>query len=133
MKICVKCTNFCEKFTSYEAVTEDDWQEEIIPRLNIQNSNILQLSMDQQWLLPCDRNFDCNNGAIRIVIISIEGKTELLTQNKVIDEMAIMKHSLSFPDTSGHFTTQTRSIYYPIIAKRNPCNSFDKVRELMVR
>ncbi|KAG5881215.1 hypothetical protein JTB14_037062 [Gonioctena quinquepunctata] len=81
--------------------------------LKISKKNIWEAPQDHDVALPCNSNFKNVNGLVETAINKLGGKDGLKKQGKRKGEVAIMIHSLGFPETTK-CEAYTRSIYYPI-------------------
>ncbi|KAG5883306.1 hypothetical protein JTB14_008593 [Gonioctena quinquepunctata] len=89
-------------FENFQKVTEDDWAIGLIPKIEVQNRNIWEAPQDHDVVLPCNSNFKNVNGLVETAINKLGGKDGLKKQGKQKGEVAIMIHSLGFPDNDGN-------------------------------
>lgn len=105
-----------KSFDAFLRITEDDWEEETFPRIEVKQGYIWDAPVEYQLILPCSKDLESENKIVKRAINKFGGREGLLNQNKVKGEMAMMSHSLAFPDEEGNFTQQARCIYYPILS-----------------
>ncbi|KAJ8963586.1 hypothetical protein NQ314_005534 [Rhamnusium bicolor] len=94
---------------------QDDWEEETFPRIEVKQEHIWEAPVECQLILPCSKDLDNKNKIIKRAINKFGGREGLLKQNKAKGEVAMMSHSLAFPDEDGNFIQHARCIYYPIL------------------
>lgn len=116
-----------KELADFQRITEDDWSDEIFPRVKIQHGPIWEAPAGTEIILPCNRDFESDNRAVGIAINKFGGKEGLKTQNKAKGEVAMMSHSLGFPDDNGDMTYSTRNIYYPIVDNEMVDDADDRV------
>ncbi|XP_060516767.1 uncharacterized protein LOC132696115 [Cylas formicarius] len=74
-----------------------------------------------EWdlILPCNTKLESRNKEINRTIDKFGAKHGLTAQNKREGEVAIMVHSVGFPDVSGKLVQSTRWIFYPILSEKS--------------
>lgn len=112
-------------YENFQKVTEDDWKEEIFPTIDLVEAPIWEVTPGTEIILPCSRNLESTNKAVEIAINKFGGKDGLIMQNKRTGEVAMMTHSLGFPNENGQTTYVTRNIYYPIVSDKSSQESED--------
>lgn len=103
-----------QSYASFQRVTEDDWKNEIFPKIKIQQGNLWEVPIGLDIILPCSKNFHSGNRETGITIKKFGGIDGLKLQDKIKGEMAMMTHTLGFPNNKGNMTYCSRNIYYPI-------------------
>ncbi|KAK9746692.1 hypothetical protein QE152_g5882 [Popillia japonica] len=83
-------STIAQSYEVFHTISEEDWLGDILPKI-IEDQNAIN-------------NFG--------------GKLGLLKQQKRKGEVAVISHSLGYPDESGNFKETKRFLYYPIIADR---------------
>lgn len=106
----VSFENFCQ-------VTEDDWSNEVFPRIKTVGGVIWDTPISCDVILPCNEDFVSANKNVEIGIKKFGGIEGLKNQTKKSGEVAIMVHSLGFPDDEGNMSYSERTIYYPILSE----------------
>ncbi|KAK9746623.1 hypothetical protein QE152_g5891 [Popillia japonica] len=131
---CVKAKNKGERrsrltikknYEIFQSISEDDWLEDIFPKLVEHPDGIWDAPVNYQIALPCNKEFESKDRAIRKAIYTFGGKVGLLKQQKRKGKVAVMSHSLGFPEEDGNFTETKRFLYYPIIADGKPDKETD--------
>ncbi|XP_074036343.1 uncharacterized protein [Leptinotarsa decemlineata] len=118
-----------ETFRSFSTVTEAEWQEELLGNPKTERKPIWNAPKDTGIILTYDKNINSNDKVISRAIKSFGGKDGLIGQNKTEGEVAMMCHSLGFPDKDGNVNATMKWIYYPIIGEQ--ISSSDKSDELL--
>ncbi|KAG5886320.1 hypothetical protein JTB14_034783 [Gonioctena quinquepunctata] len=103
-----------QNFGNFQSITEDDWVEEVFPKINIEQCHKWEAPSEYEIILPCNSSIDSKHKEIGIAINKFGGKEGLKRQNKSKGEVVMMVHSLSFPKEDGSFSCNARGIYYPI-------------------
>ncbi|KAG5885824.1 hypothetical protein JTB14_017194 [Gonioctena quinquepunctata] len=103
-----------QNFENFQSITEDDWVEEVFPKINIEQCHIWEAPSEYEIILPCNSSIDSKHKEIGIAINKFGGGEGPMRQNKTKGEVAMMVHSLSFPKEDGSFSCNARGIYYPI-------------------
>ncbi|KAG5889782.1 hypothetical protein JTB14_036398 [Gonioctena quinquepunctata] len=103
-----------QNFENFQSITEDDWVEEVFPKIDIEQCHIWEAPSEYEIILPCNSSIDSKHKEIGIAINKFGGEEGLKRQNKTKGEVAMMVHSLSFPKEDGSFICNARGIYYPI-------------------
>lgn len=114
-----------ETFENFQLITEDDWQQELFTRASEETGPIWEAPIGHDMLLPCSRTLDSRNKTIRAAINNFGGKHELSKQIKTKGDVAMMTHTLGFPDDTGNMKHKTRNLYYPIITDGVPLEEPD--------
>lgn len=104
-----------ESYDSFKRVTENDWKDEVFPKVKSEWGPIWNAPNDYELVLPSTKTISSSNKIIKRAIDKFGGKEGLLKQNRCKGEVAMMTHSLGFPDSDGNFTQITRGILYPIL------------------
>lgn len=102
-------------FAAYQAVDHRGWEECFFPRDTVTTDQVWDTSADTAVILPCDRAIDSTDRAVRQAIHGYGGKGELVKQKQKLGEVAMMSHTLGFPNDAGEQMQITRDIYYPIV------------------
>ncbi|KAG5860971.1 hypothetical protein JTB14_036559 [Gonioctena quinquepunctata] len=103
-----------QNFENIQSLTEDDWVEEVFPKINIEQCHIWEAPSEYEIILPCNSSIDSKHKEIGIANNKFGGEEGLKRQNRTKGEVAMMVHSLSFPKDYGSFFCNARGIYYPI-------------------
>ncbi|KAG5864124.1 hypothetical protein JTB14_014403 [Gonioctena quinquepunctata] len=101
-----------QNFENFQSITEDDWVEEVFPKIDIEQCHIWEAP--SEYKIIYNSSIDSKHKEIRIAINKFGGEEGLKRQNKTKAEVAMMVHSLSFPKEDGSFICNARGIYYPI-------------------
>lgn len=109
-----------ENFEHFQLVTEDDWNDEVFPKLKVASVPIWEAPADFDVILPCSKDFDSTDKITKGAINRFGGKDGLAKQNKAKGEVATMIHSVGFPDELGNITHTSRRIFYPIVTEGEP-------------
>lgn len=104
-----------ETFRNFQEVTEQDWVDEIFPKIKVRRENIWDSPSEFSLVLPCGRSIKTAHKIIEKAIEKFGGKEGLLMQDKQRGEVATMVHSLEFPDKQGNYKRFQRRIYCPIL------------------
>lgn len=104
-----------ESFINFQQFNEDDWSDEIFPRVTVVNGPIWEAPFEEQLVLPCSKNFATDNKLVGNAIKRCGGQDGLIKQNRTKGEVAKMTYSLGFPEPDGNIFQNTRCIYYPIV------------------
>lgn len=105
-----------ESYEGFQRISEDDWENEIFPRATVETGDVWEAPGEQTIILPCTNKFTSNNKDVRIALNRFGGIAGLIKQNKSEGEVAMMIHSLGFPEGDGEISYNQREIYYPIIS-----------------
>ncbi|KAG5877348.1 hypothetical protein JTB14_005148 [Gonioctena quinquepunctata] len=90
-----------ESFTSFQAVSEDDWGRGMFEKPLTQKGDI-----ESQYK------------EVGRAIENFGGKHILKNQNRKEGEVAMMTHTLGFPDANEDFKEEARCLHYPILSNR---------------
>lgn len=104
-----------ESFENFLNVTEEDWRNEVFPRVRFEEGSIWNAPAECEVVLPCNNNFVSTNTQVGTAINRFGGIEGLKKQNKRKGEVAMMIHSLGFPDRDDQMTYTERGIYYPVL------------------
>lgn len=103
-----------DTYENFQAIEDEIWQEGILQRTLDGDGAIWEAPKDCALLLPCNKKFQgFSKQAIR-AINKYGGFSGLKTQNKAKGELAMMVHSLGYPDGNGRLLYESREIFYPI-------------------
>ncbi|KAG5872800.1 hypothetical protein JTB14_014639 [Gonioctena quinquepunctata] len=98
---CAECMKTQLSFTSFQAVSEDDWESGMFEKPLTQKGDI-----ESQYK------------EVGRAIEKFGGKHILKNQNRKEGEVAMMTHTLEFPDANGDFKQEARWLHYPILSNR---------------
>lgn len=102
-------------FENFSQITEQDWEDEIFPKLQVEKDLIWNAPVDCQLILPCDSSIKSKDRLTERAIEKYGGRDGLKAQGRQQGEVAMMTHALGFPDAEGKFSSSARCIYYPVI------------------
>lgn len=131
-----------ESFECFQKVTEDDWNGKVFPTILSEGRPLWEASYEEDMILPCNKSLGASNKMVLSAISRFGGREGLLSQNKNTGEVAIMTHTLGFPDIQGNIENVSRNIYYPIIEdgkvweeinERTMFNSLKQLKEIITR
>lgn len=108
-----------KKEESYEAfctATEDDWNSEVFTMPSIGKGQIWDAPKDSGIILVCNNNIESRENNIRRAIEKFGGRDGLISQKKREGDVAMMCHSLGFPNQDGNVSQNIKWLYYPIIS-----------------
>lgn len=115
-----------ESYDNFKQVTENDWKDEIFPKIQIQKGNLWDAPSDYTIALPCSVNIKSSDTTTDKAITRFGGREELRKQNKQESEVATMVHSMGFPDEDGNYTPMVRRFFYPIISNNDENKDIDE-------
>lgn len=104
-----------ESYDSFCAATEDDWNSEVFATPSTGKGQIWDAPNDSGIVLLCNNNIESRENNIRRAIEKFGGREGLRSQYKKEGDVAMMCHSLGFPDQDGNVSQNIKWIYYPII------------------
>lgn len=108
-----------ETFATFQTITEEDWGNEIFPKIETVEGYIWETTADVNLLLPCNSSIESSHKMTNRAIEKFGGRVGLKSQNRKKGEVALMTHSLGFPDENGDFVHNSREIYYPIVSEKD--------------
>lgn len=118
-----------ESYTNFQAVSEEEWHDELFEKPDVKQGFIWEAPLDWDIILPCAKNIESKHKEIEKAIEKFGGKEMLQKQNRTEGEVAIMSHTLGFPDNKGNFNRITRWIHFPILSEKS--NSSDEDDKLL--
>ncbi|KAG5888410.1 hypothetical protein JTB14_032100 [Gonioctena quinquepunctata] len=107
-----------EFYTSFQAVSEDDWGSGMFEKPLTQKGYIWEAPSDWDIILPCNSDIESQYKEVGRAIEKFGGKHILKNQNRKEGEVAMMTHTLGFPDANGDFKQEARWLHYPILSNR---------------
>lgn len=107
-----------ETFDHFINIAEEDWESEVFPKLSEEMIPIWEAPSGWDIALPCNNDIDCNDRTVKRAIDKFGGKDGLRKQKKRRGEVALMTHSLGFPDHDGNISDINTWLYYPILTDK---------------
>ncbi|XP_044728669.1 uncharacterized protein LOC123292172 [Chrysoperla carnea] len=89
-------------FAGFQKITEEDWNIEVFPKCKTKKEHAWEISTNCDVILPCSVGIVSNNKEINRAIDKFGGRNGLQEQNKKEGDVAIMAHSIGFPDPTGN-------------------------------
>lgn len=118
-----------DSFENFQEILEEDWASDIFPKPSLIDACIGEAPPEWDIILPCNKNFESDQDNVNKGIDKFGGKDGLKKQNKnEVGEVALMLHSLGFPEKNGTFTQNTRCIYYPILSESSAESDMDDAK-----
>ncbi|XP_060516193.1 uncharacterized protein LOC132695754 [Cylas formicarius] len=108
-----------ETFECYQSISEEDWEENVFYDLESIEGPAQDTATEWDLILPCNTKLESRNKEINRTIDKFGAKHGIMSQNKREGEVAIMVHSVGFPDVSGKLVQSTRWIFYPILSEKS--------------
>ncbi|KAG5864346.1 hypothetical protein JTB14_035451 [Gonioctena quinquepunctata] len=103
-----------DSYDCFKLATEEDWRDGILPKIVTQQGNFWEVAGEYTWILPSCKDLKTSYKSVAGVIDRLGKKRDLLKQNKKKGEVAMMVHSVGFPEEGGNLTHKTKLILYPI-------------------
>lgn len=103
-----------ETYECFKCIPEEEWNGDTFAKTTIKQCQVWEAPTDYDIILPCNRNILSTYSSVNKAIEHFGGKNGLRKQNKTVGNVAIMTHSVGFPDSEGEIAQHTRWIYYPI-------------------
>ncbi|KAG5869357.1 hypothetical protein JTB14_021961 [Gonioctena quinquepunctata] len=98
-----------ESFTSFQSVSEDDWGSGMFEKPLTQKGYIWEAPSDWDIILPCNSDIGSQYKEVGRAMEKFGGKHILKNQNR--KEVAMMTHTLGFPDANGDFKQEARWLH----------------------
>ncbi|KAK9702605.1 hypothetical protein QE152_g29841 [Popillia japonica] len=111
-------STIAQSYEVFHTISEEDWLGDILPKIIEDQVCDWDAPADYQIALPCNKDLETKDKIVKNAINNFGGKLGLLKQQKRKGEVAVISHSLGYPDESGNFKETKRFLYYPIIADR---------------
>lgn len=116
-----------ESYEGFCTATEDDWNSEVFTMPSIGKGQIWDAPKDSGIILVCSNNIESREINIRRAIEKFGGRDGLISQKKREGDVAMMCHSLGFPNQDGNVSQNIKWLYYPIISDEAiETDKFDK-------
>lgn len=116
-----------DSYETFKELTEDDWRDDIFPKLKVETKDIRTAAEGCAIVLPCGEDLTTPFVEVDKVIKGIGGKEHLVEQGKKKGKVAMLILSMGFPDQTGTVVKKTRDIYYPIVSDGKGGDTIDEV------
>lgn len=122
----IKNIKTSDSYEEFQKITEEDWNDEIFNNRVFKQGNVWESPTNWDIILPCNKRIESKFIEVAKAVEHFGGRDGLAKQDKKVGEVALMAHSIGFPDNKGNIIQDTRWIYYPILSEEtSECNNKD--------
>lgn len=110
-------------------ISDSEWETGLFPALKTEARNISEAPDGSDLILPCNSSFHSKTRVVQLAINQLACRDLLIKQGKSKGEIAMVSHTLGFPNDNGNLSYVTKNIIFPIISQEDE----DSERESIFR